>query len=75
MTKKISTTVYLTKLQADRLDGLHADLGLPRAAMIRKGVDFAIRYFEIIADEQALVQARAEARVFDEMHVETGVGD
>ena len=55
MTKKISTTVYLTKLQADRLDGLHADLGLPRAAMVRKGVDFAIRYFEIIADEQALV--------------------
>jgi hypothetical protein len=41
--KKISTTVYITKDQAERLKQLHARTKVPIAEYIREGIDLVLR--------------------------------
>jgi len=41
--KKVSTTVYITKEQAQRLKELHARTKVPIAEYIREGIDLVLR--------------------------------
>ena len=41
--KKVSTTVYITRSQADRLKQLHARTKVPIAEYIREGIDLVLK--------------------------------
>ena len=41
--KKISTTVYITKEQSDRLKQLHSRTKVPVAEYIRQGIDLVLK--------------------------------
>jgi len=41
--KKISTTVYITKSQAEKLKQLHERTKVPVAEYIRQGIDLVLR--------------------------------
>ena len=41
--KKVSTTVYITRTQADRLKQLHARTKVPIAEYIREGIDLVLK--------------------------------
>ena len=41
--KKISTTVYITKAQAEKLKQLHERTKVPVAEYIRQGIDLVLR--------------------------------
>ncbi|MBI5510158.1 MAG: ribbon-helix-helix domain-containing protein [Deltaproteobacteria bacterium] len=41
--KKVSTTVYITKAQAERLKQLHARTKVPIAEYIREGIDLVLK--------------------------------
>jgi hypothetical protein len=44
--KKISTTVYITPEQNDRLHLLHSRTKVPVAVYIREGIDLVLKYYE-----------------------------
>lgn len=44
--KKISTTVYITPEQNDRLHLLHARTKVPVAVYIREGIDLVLKRYE-----------------------------
>jgi predicted DNA-binding protein len=44
--KKISTTVYITPEQNDRLHLLHSRTKVPVAVYIREGIDLALKRYE-----------------------------
>ena len=44
--KKVSTTVYITQEQADRLKQLHARTKVPVAEYIRQGIDLILKQNE-----------------------------
>ena len=44
--KKVSTTVYITQDQSDRLKLLHARTKVPVAEYIRQGIDLILRQNE-----------------------------
>jgi hypothetical protein len=41
--KKVSTTVYITKSQAEKLKQLHARTKVPIAEYIREGIDLVLK--------------------------------
>ncbi|MFC1610571.1 ribbon-helix-helix domain-containing protein [Myxococcota bacterium] len=41
--KKVSTTVYITKSQAEQLKQLHARTKVPIAEYIRQGIDLVLK--------------------------------
>ena len=44
--KKISTTVYITPEQSERLHLLHARTKVPVAVYIREGIDLVLKHYE-----------------------------
>lgn len=40
--KKVSTTVYITRAQAEKLKALHARTKVPVAEYIRQGIDWVL---------------------------------
>jgi hypothetical protein len=44
--KKISTTVYITPEQNDRLHLLHSRTKVPVAVYIREGIDLVLKHYE-----------------------------
>ncbi len=44
--KKISTTIYITPEQNDRLHMLHSRTKVPVAVYIREGIDLALKHYE-----------------------------
>ena len=44
--KKISTTVYITPEQNDRLHLLHSRTKVPVSVYIREGIDLVLKYYE-----------------------------
>jgi predicted DNA-binding protein len=44
--KKISTTIYITPEQNDRLHMLHTRTKVPVAVYIREGIDLALKHYE-----------------------------
>ena len=55
MRKKISTTVYITQEQSERLKLLHRKTKVPVAEYIREGIDLVLaRYAEQLPGQQDL---------------------
>lgn len=54
--KKISTTIYITPEQADRLKLLHERTKVPVAVYIREGIDMVLqRYDHVLPGQMSLV--------------------
>jgi len=63
MRKKISTTIYVTPEQADKLKLLHERTKVPVAVYIREGIDLVLRHYaHLLPGQLALVD---EPRVSD----------
>jgi hypothetical protein len=50
--KKVSTTIYITIEQAERLKLLHERTKVPIAVYIREGIDLMLRHYEHILPGQ-----------------------
>lgn len=60
--KKISTTVYITPEQNDRLHLLHTRTKVPVAVYIREGIDLALkRYEHELPGQMSLVDVPAKS--------------
>ena len=60
--KKISTTVYITPEQNDRLHLLHTRTKVPVAVYIREGIDLALkRYEHELPGQMSLVDVAAKS--------------
>jgi hypothetical protein len=60
--KKISTTIYVTPEQSDKLRLLHERTKVPVAVYIREGIDLVLRHYTHLLPGQLPLDARAEAR-------------
>jgi len=61
MRKKISTTIYVTPEQADKLKLLHERTKVPVAVYIREGIDLVLRHYaHLLPGQLALVETQAE---------------
>lgn len=59
--KKISTTVYITPEQNDRLHLLHSRTKVPVAVYIREGIDLVLKHYEHeLPGQMSLVDAVAK---------------
>ncbi len=50
--KKVSTTIYITPEQADRLKLLHERTKVPIAVYIREGIDMVLKHYEHVLPGQ-----------------------
>jgi predicted DNA-binding protein len=55
--RKVSTTIYLTPEQADRLKLLHERTKVPIAVYIREGVDLVLKHYEHLLPGQISLEA------------------
>ncbi len=61
MRKKISTTIYVTPEQADKLKLLHERTKVPVAVYIREGIDLVLRHYaHLLPGQLALVETSLE---------------
>jgi len=60
--KKISTTIYVTPEQSDKLRLLHERTKVPVAVYIREGIDLVLRHYTHLLPGQLPLDARADAR-------------
>jgi predicted DNA-binding protein len=59
--KKISTTIYITPEQNDRLHMLHSRTKVPVAVYIREGIDLALKHYEhMLPGQMSLVDVAAK---------------
>jgi predicted DNA-binding protein len=56
--KKISTTIYITTGQAERLKLLHDRTKVPVAVYIREGIDLVLKYYEHLLPGQLSLEER-----------------
>ncbi len=57
MRKKISTTIYVTPEQADKLKLLHERTKVPVAVYIREGIDLVLQHYKhLLPGQLALVE-------------------
>jgi len=59
--KKISTTIYVTPEQSDRLKLLHERTKVPVAVYIREGIDLVLRHYAHLLPGQLPLDAGANA--------------
>ncbi len=68
MRKKISTTIYVTPEQADKLKLLHERTKVPVAVYIREGIDLVLRHYaHMLPGQLALVPESESPRPPDVM--------
>ena len=60
--KKVSTTIYITPEQADRLKLLHERTKVPIAVYIREGIDMVLEKHQHEMPGQLTLDARAPAK-------------
>jgi hypothetical protein len=60
--KKVSTTIYITPEQADRLKLLHDRTKVPIAVYIREGIDMVLKHYEHILPGQMSLDPTASAQ-------------
>ena len=66
MRKKISTTIYVTPEQADKLKLLHERTKVPVAVYIREGIDLVLRHYaHLLPGQLALVETNDAPRPAD----------
>ena len=58
--KKISTTIYITPAQAERLKMLHERTKVPVAVYIREGIDMVLKKYEHLLPGQLSLDDAAE---------------
>jgi predicted DNA-binding protein len=56
--KKVSTTIYITPEQADRLKLLHDRTKVPIAVYIREGIDMMLKHYEHLFPGQMTLDGR-----------------
>jgi len=62
MRKKISTTIYVTLEQADKLKLLHERTKVPVSVYIREGIDLVLRHYaHLLPGQLTLVDAEPSA--------------
>ena len=59
--KKISTTIYVTPEQSDRLKLLHERTKVPVAVYIREGIDLVLRQYDHLLPGQLALTADVES--------------
>lgn len=55
--KKVSTTIYITPEQAERLKMLHDRSKVPIAVYIREGIDMVLKHYEHLLPGQITLDA------------------
>jgi predicted DNA-binding protein len=60
--KKVSTTIYITPEQAERLKLLHDRTKVPIAVYIREGIDMVLKHYEHMLPGQMTLEGRRRAR-------------
>ncbi|MFO0741858.1 MAG: ribbon-helix-helix domain-containing protein [Labilithrix sp.] len=61
MRKKISTTIYVTPEQADKLKLLHERTKVPVAVYIREGIDLVLRHYAHLLPGQLTLVEETES--------------
>ena len=56
--KKVSTTIYITPGQAERLKELHERTKVPVAVYIREGIDLVLKHYEHLLPGQLTLEGR-----------------
>jgi hypothetical protein len=59
--KKVSTTIYITPEQADRLKLLHERTKVPISVYIREGIDMMLKHYEHVLPGQMSLDAASPA--------------
>ena len=60
--KKVSTTIYITPEQADRLKLLHDRTKVPIAVYIREGIDMVLKHYDhMLPGQMSLEVQRAQS--------------
>ena len=73
MRKKISTTIYVTPEQADKLKLLHERTKVPVAVYIREGIDLVLRHYaHMLPGQLALVDADSQRNESPRPRLEEG---
>jgi hypothetical protein len=62
MRKKISTTIYVTPEQADKLKLLHERTKVPVAVYIREGIDLVLRHYAHMLPGQLALVPESDAQ-------------
>jgi hypothetical protein len=57
--KKVSTTIYITPEQAERLKLLHDRTKVPIAVYIREGIDLVLKHYEHVLPGQMSLDGAA----------------
>jgi predicted DNA-binding protein len=55
--KKVSTTIYITPEQSDRLKLLHDRTKVPIAVYIREGIDMVLKHYEHMLPGQMTLES------------------
>ena len=55
--KKVSTTIYITPEQADRLKLLHERTKVPISVYIREGIDLILKHYEHVLPGQMTLES------------------
>jgi predicted DNA-binding protein len=56
--KKISTTIYITQGQSERLKLLHERTKVPVAVYIREGIDMVLKHYEHLLPGQLTLEEK-----------------
>jgi len=60
--KKISTTIYITPAQSERLKMLHQRTKVPVAVYIREGIDMVLKHYEhLLPGQLSLEDSKASS--------------
>jgi predicted DNA-binding protein len=60
--KKISTTIYITPAQSERLKMLHDRTKVPVAVYIREGIDLVLKHYEHLLPGQLTLEESGSTR-------------
>jgi predicted DNA-binding protein len=61
--KKVSTTIYITPEQADRLKLLHERTKVPIAVFIREGIDMMLKHYEPVLPGQMSLESATHSSI------------
>jgi Ribbon-helix-helix domain len=59
--KKVSTTIYITPEQAERLKLLHERTKVPIAVFIREGIDLMLKHYEPVLPGQMSLESATQS--------------
>jgi len=60
--KKVSTTIYITPEQAERLKLLHDRTKVPIAVYIREGIDMVLKHYEHVLPGQMSLETTVQKK-------------